>query len=793
MSTKPLFVYTWRRDLLASFVVFLVAIPLSLGIAVASGAPVAAGLIAAAVGGIVAGILGGAPLQVSGPAAGLTVLVAELVHTYGWRGTCAITMLAGLLQLALGACRVARTALAVSPAVVHGMLAGIGVVLVLAQVHVLLGGTPQQSSIDNMLELPGQLVAPHSQATLLGLLTVGVLLAWDRIPKRRRGVLAAAGRVPAPLPAIAIATFLAWALDWRVPRVDLPESLLAGLHPPALPHGPLPEVFGAVVTIGLVAAVASLLCSVAVDRQRPAGVPRANLDRELVGQGAANAVSGLLGGLPIAGVIVRSTANLEAGARTRASGIMHGVWVLVVALSCGPVMELVPLAALAALLVALGVKMLGPAQVRDLRHHREALAYFATLIGVVLLGLGEGVLLGIGVMAVLALRRLTRVNVRVEEAAPSGGEAAILTHVDGDPADFGGGLGTLGGVPVAADDLSPPAGRWHVVVEGTLTFLGVPKVTAVLQRIPAGATVDLDLNVDFMDHAAFDAVHEWRRAHERLGGRVDIDEVHEAWYERAVTGDMSPPRKSSPPARWWAPWANRRRREEASELDGPEVSPSALLLAGVREYHGSTARLVRPIMAELAFEQKPEHLFITCVDSRVVPNIITASGPGDLFINRNVGNMVPRRGSRTADDSVAATVEYATQVLGIRTITVCGHSNCGAMAALLAGGTEVEHLTSLSRWLKHGNHSLARFLAADTGDDAAEPPLARLCQTNVMQQLDNLLTYPWIKERVEAGELELVGLYLDLETANVRVLDQAAEVFVPVPDEAPAGEPRALT
>jgi carbonic anhydrase len=249
---------------------------------------------------------------------------------------------------------------------------------------------------------------------------------------------------------------------------------------------------------------------------------------------------------------------------------------------------------------------------------------------------------------------------------------------------------------------------------------------------------------------------------------------------------MSPSRKSSPGVRWWAPWANRRRRQESPELDAPEVSASELLLAGVREYQGRTARLVRPIMAELAFEQKPEHLFITCVDSRVVPNIITASGPGDLFINRNVGNLIPRFGSRTPDDSVAATVEYAIEVLGIRTITVCGHSNCGAMAALLAGGTEVAHLPGLTRWLRHGNHSLARFMATEPGEDA-EAPLARLCQINVMQQLDNLLTYPWLRNRVERGELELVGLYLDLESADVRVLDPSAEAFVPVPDEAPGG------
>lgn len=233
--------------------------------------------------------------------------------------------------------------------------------------------------------------------------------------------------------------------------------------------------------------------------------------------------------------------------------------------------------------------------------------------------------------------------------------------------------------------------------------------------------------------------------------------------------------KSSSGSRWWAPWAHRRRQSPAG-LD--TASPREVLLSGVREYHDSTARLVRPIMAELAFNQAPDHLFITCVDSRVVPNLITASGPGDLFIVRNVGNMLPRHRSRTPDDSVAAAVEYATAVLDVHTITVCGHSNCGAMAALLGGGTETAHLPGLSRWLKHGNRSLARMLAAEPRDEIS--PLTRLCQINVMQQLDNLLTYPWLRRRVEAGELELVGLFLDLETAAVQILDRTHHEFVPV-------------
>jgi len=232
-----------------------------------------------------------------------------------------------------------------------------------------------------------------------------------------------------------------------------------------------------------------------------------------------------------------------------------------------------------------------------------------------------------------------------------------------------------------------------------------------------------------------------------------------------VTGESSA-RKTPPGVRWWAPWS-RRTRGPVDELDG--LTPREVLLAGVREYHGRTARLVRPIMAELSMAQTPEHLFITCVDSRVVPNLITASGPGDLFISRNVGNIVPRYGTRTPDDSVMAAVEYGTNVLDVKTITVCGHSHCGAMAGVLAGGAEIEHLPSLSRWLKHGNHSLKRFLEAPPRDD--QTALEGLCQANIVQQLENLMTYPWLHRRVEAGTLELVGMYLDLESAQVHILD----------------------
>ncbi|MBB6171210.1 carbonic anhydrase [Nocardiopsis mwathae] len=722
-------------DVAASLVVFLVAVPLSLGIAVASGAPLVAGIIAAVVGGIVAGAVGGSAVQVSGPAAGLTIIVADLVYTYGWRVTCFITVMAGVVQLALGAFRIARAALAVSPAVIHGMLAGVGLTIALAQLHVVLGGAPQSSAIDNIAELPGQIANNHTGAVAVGVLTIATMFLWGRLPAIGR---LRPSRVPAALVAVVAATaFAAWG-GWNLERVTLPDSLADAWAGPILPQAD--QVHGvviAVAAVAMVASVESLLCAIAVDRMHDGR--RVRLDRELVGQGAANIGSGALGGLPVAGVIVRSTANVQAGGRTPLSTILHGVWILLfVALFAGMV-ELIPMAALAGLLVFIGVQMVNLAHVRDLRRHHESSIYLMTLVAVVVLGLLEGVIIGFALALVLSLHRLTRV--------------AVHTERRGD--------------------------RHHVVVQGSLTFLGVPRVTHVLRNIPPGTSVDLDLHVDFMDHAAFESIHAWRVDHERTGGSVDIDEVHENWYERR-SRHVPPSGKTSPDglARWWAPWGLRG-------YDHADTA-SGLLITGAREYHASTAGRMRSLMSRLALAQHPRALFIACADSRVVPNLITASGPGDLFTLRNIGNLVPPNGR--GDDSVGAAIEYAVTVLEVPSIVVCGHSHCGAMKAVLDGAHEDPpdpRMDHLQRWLSSGASGLPRSTAL-LGESMPTPSPAAvriLSQANVVRQLENLLTYPAVRQRVQEGRLELTGLYYDLETAEVHVLDERLGEFVPVPQE----------
>lgn len=350
------------------------ALPLSLGIAVASDAPVLAGLISAIIGGIVAGALGGSALQVSGPAAGLTVVVAGLIAQFGFAVTCAITAAAGVLQVLFGLSRVARAALAISPVVVHAMLAGIGITIALQQLHVLLGGESASSAWENLAALPEALLHTNPASALLGVLVIALIIGWQRMP-------GPAGRVPGPLIAIVGVTLLSVLLPMDTVRISLDASLLDAVQLPALPDGNWGAVALGVLTVALIASVESLLSAVAVDRMHTG--PRANFNREMVGQGSANMVAGMLGGLPITGVIVRSSTNVIAGARSRASAILHGVWILLFALPFCALIEQIPTAALAGLLIVIGARLVKPADIHTARRTGNVSVYLVTVVGVV--------------------------------------------------------------------------------------------------------------------------------------------------------------------------------------------------------------------------------------------------------------------------------------------------------------------------------------------------------------------------------------------------------------------------
>jgi len=492
MTSSPSWGESLKSDLPASLVVFAVALPLCVAIAKACGVPTAAGIITAIVGGVVVGLLGGGPLQVSGPTAGLIVVLLGVGERLGLDSLGIVVLLAGLMQIAAGLLRLGQWFRAVSPVVVLGMLAGIGVVLVVQQLHVTVDDLPNRSPIANVLTIPRAAIEVfhghpghpgHVPAAAIGLLTLSVLLVWTRMaPGRLKAI-------PAVLAAMIVATTAATLLRLPVQRVEF-DRLISGVvlfdfaKVPALIADP--TVWQLALTVALLASAETLLTAAAVDALHVGARTRYN--RELAAQGIGNAICGLLGVLPLAGVIVRSSANVQAGAKTRWASICHGVWLLAFVLVMPQVLRLIPTATLAAALVLTGAKLIQFRAIRVLwsTHREEALICIATAVTVVVADLLTGVMIGVG----LSLAKLIHAF------------STLRIHHRGDL----------------------KRGTYTLVLDGSATFLRLPQLASALEAIPTGAVLRIDSkSLSYIDHTCLTLLMNWQRRHEVGGGTLDLD------------------------------------------------------------------------------------------------------------------------------------------------------------------------------------------------------------------------------------------------------------------------------
>jgi MFS superfamily sulfate permease-like transporter len=496
-----------KADVLASFVVFMVALPLCIAIARACGLPPEAGIITGLVGGLIVGPLSGSPLQVSGPAAGLIVLVLEFVHARTAlveNGTSTISpaaalgvavLLGGLMQLAMAAMRCGQLFRAVSPAVVFGMLGGIGVVIVAKQVHELIDDRPAASVADNLASIPmaaWKAIADsdpnpphHTAAVLAGLTTLAVLVGWKSLTPRRVHV------IPAALAAVVTGTLIAEGFGLSARRIEIGSDLLAGVtwlgpHTVWSLLGDA-EMWTMAAAIGVIASAETLLCATAVDQMHIG--PRTDYDRELMAQGIGNTVCGMLGALPMTGVIVRSSANVAAGAKTRLSATLHGLWLMLFVAVLPIVLQRVPGACLAAVLVLTGVKLIDWRTGLQLwrTSKAEAMIGFLTLIGVVATDLLTGVLLGI-ILSVLKL-------------------AYTASHL------------------TIRLDRNTARRELHLQLVGSATFFGLPRLARALDAVPNGWGVHVELDeLHFIDHSCLHLLTEWDRQHRATGGWLTLDQ-----------------------------------------------------------------------------------------------------------------------------------------------------------------------------------------------------------------------------------------------------------------------------
>ena len=518
-QSAPLFAH-FSQDAPAGLVVFLVALPLCLGISLASGAPLLAGVVAGIVGGVVVSLLSGSHVSVSGPAAGLTIVMLSALSTLGsFPAVLAATAVAGLMQLVLGAARAGIIALYFPAAVIRGMLAAIGIILILKQLPHFVGFDKdyfedleffQNDGRTTFSELGAALGAVSPGAMLIGAVSLALLLAWDSpLVKRQAWARLVPGALVAVLAGVALNQLFSQlypALQVRpehLVRLPVVTSLGQLGHAMTWPDFAAlrqPATYGVAFTIAIVASLETLLSIEAVDNLDPQK-RHTPPNRELLAQGAGNLVSALLGGLPLTAVIVRSSANIAAGARTRLAAFLHGLLLLASLLFLGRVLNLIPLSALAAVLLLVGFKLTKPALYRSQWQlgWQQFGPFLFTIVAVLFTDLLKGVSLGLAVGFFFILR--------------DNAKAGSYLRREEDP--------------------DPAPDRLHLRLPEHVSFLNKASIVTTLDQLPTGSRVLLDgSRSDVIDHDVLEAIEAFRQAAPARGIELELRGIRQVALAR---------------------------------------------------------------------------------------------------------------------------------------------------------------------------------------------------------------------------------------------------------------------
>jgi MFS superfamily sulfate permease-like transporter len=513
----------WRGDLLSGFLVFLIALPLCLGISMASGFPPSAGLITAVVGGLLVSRLSGSYVTINGPAAGLIVVVLGAVQELGegdamagYRYTLAAIVVASVLQILMGVCKAGRLSSFFPASVVHGMLAAIGIIIMTKQIHVVLGVTPEKGDlISTMMQIPHSFMNLNIEIAIIGFTGLLILIIWSFLKNRYLKM------IPAPLIVVLMGMFLANYFDLEhqhiylfhpefefLPHheetigpkflVTIPENISASFYFPDFGKFATLEFWEAVISIGLVGSLESLLSAMAVDKLDPYK-RHSNLDKDLTAVGIGNLVAGSFGGLPMIAEIVRSSANVNNGAKTGWANFFHGALLLMFVALFPHMIHSIPLAALASLLVFTGFRLAAPKEFIKVKEIgiEQLFIFITTIIGVIatdlLVGVAIGILVKLGIHLIRGVKftNLFKIDFSIE-------------HKSGD---------------VIVVDIS-----------GAAVFSNFIKLKTALADIEQGKTVIFQLNDAYLlDHTVMEFFHEFEHNYAHHGGHCEFKglEYHE--------------------------------------------------------------------------------------------------------------------------------------------------------------------------------------------------------------------------------------------------------------------------
>jgi carbonic anhydrase len=719
---------TLARDLTAGTAVFFVAVPLCLGIAHASGAPLVAGLVSGIVGGVVVGLASGSALAVTGPAAGLTAVILAASASLGsFEAVLSATLLAGALQVAMGALRLGRLASLLPASVVRGMLAAIGVLLIVKQLPHLAGYDIEQFGVDDFFATKEDLderaganaggntltVLRHAltyfEAGALGIgcASLAALVLWDKTIGRRWKVPAAI--VVVPLAAVGAAVMQRLAPAYALSSehlVQLPALGSLELRTPALAAFMKPALYSTALTIAIVASLETLLSVEAVDRLDPQR-RKTPPNRELVAQGAGNVLTALCGGLPMTAVIARSSVNLQAGAQRKTAAVFHGALLFLALALFTPLINRIPLAALAAVLVQAGLKLVAPREWWQIGRRSLAVSapFFATLLGILFSDLLVGIAIGLLVAAFFIMRGSYRA-------------AAVQVHDHGKITE--------------------------IALGEQVHFLHKARLEAILDELRGPRVVEINgAHTQYIDPDILDVIETFRAQAPARGIDVVVGGFERLKQKETFMADM-------------------RKEYDA-------------LIAKNRQWVSERLSLDPTFFTKSVEGQAPHFLFIGCSDSRVPIETITQTEPGEIFVHRNIANVVSSN-----DINLLSVLQYSVEVLNVRHLVVCGHYGCGGVRAALSHRT----FGLIDNWIapiKRVVEQHARELSAIADPEAYE---RRVIELHVTQQVRNLMQTSIVqKATARYGFPQLHGWVYDLQTGLINDLELHLDVrrdFEPV-------------
>lgn len=745
-SSKPFSPSNLAKDIPASISVSLVALPLCLGIALASQAsadgvdaiPLMSGIIAGIIGGIVVGSISGSHTSVSGPAAGLVAtVIGAMLELQSFPLFLFAVIFAGVIQIAMGFARAGVIAYYFPTSVIRGLLAAIGLILIFKQIPHALGvdfdpeGDFAFFQVDNFntfteLSRLGEFFQPG--AAIIFSICLTIFLMWNRIPWLSKSV------VPGALVAVIVGIVLNLIFGWA----GATSLVLGDLHLVSLTEGDgefsLSDVFQfpslAALSamdsdkwfhlikisfeIAIIASLETLLNLEAcdrLDRQRRVSPP----NRELIAQGVGNVTSGLLGGLPLTSVVVRSSANVYSGAKTKASTIMHGIWLALAVIAIPGVLQMIPLSALAAILMATGFKLASPQVFRDIfkQGHRQYIPFMATVLGTFFTDLLIGVLIGLAIGIFFLLR-------------------------------------TMSTRPFAKTQQKPTPGNVkRIVLAQHMSFLSRAGVVTELDSLEPGSHIILDASkTDYIDP---DILNLFREFIDQKAPQRDI-KVSQVGFQDTY---------------------HFPNKLEYSDVITPEwqeaMSPSEaiqMLKDGNHRYVSGT-----PIERDLEHQrhqtvsgQHPMAAVLGCIDSRVPAEIVFDAGIGSMFAVRVAGNVV--------SEDVLASLEYAGAASKVNLILVLGHTGCGAVKAA-CDDFKMGHITGLLSKIRPAVERVRKQSPDSSGDPSFPDKVTR---ANVETTIDEIRRQSSILRELENdGQLAIVGGVYDLATGRVDFLDSDTE------------------